>query len=260
MIEAIIKQIPLLSEFAFDDLTINKLSGLTNKNYLIETPKQKLILRIPRKSTNNFINRNHESYNANIAQQLGIAPKTLWRGSNDLTGVSLTEFIDKATPPTLNDKAILEKLAKALVTIHRGKKTFKGTLDNHNIAIRLKQYFELCTTNQQHLLNDNYEKTLSLLAEPFYDRPAVSSHIDLVTENSLLKDGKLWIIDWEYSAMASPFWDIALICNSGKFDALQSEIFLKMVLENTQVKDLQRLNEYRFITKAVSDCWQAAFL
>lgn len=254
------KEIPLLSGFTFDDVDIQKLSGNTNNNYLITTPDQQYVLRIPRKSTDVFINRANETHNAVIAQALNIAPKNLWRGSGKYVGTSLTEFINHSEHPKNNDLQIIEKLAKTLGNLQSNNKPFKGLLDNQKIAKHLKQYFRLCSVEQKKALKAKYDKALLLLGSQRSNRPAVPSHVDLVPANILLQHEKLYLIDWEYSAMASPFWDIATVCNSYNFDANESEVFLKMVLKNYQTKDLQSLKEYQLVTKTVSDCWQAAFL
>ena len=258
MIEAIIKTIPLLSKLPFEDLKIQKLSGLSNKNYLISTQEQKYVLRIPRPSTNKFINRNNEAYNAEIAQQLGIAPKCLWWGEGDEKGISLSEHINNAKHLENNNQKAIDIFAKTLTTLQGSKKSFKGTLDNKGIAAKLKQYFKLCSAEQQKLLSSNYQKTLSLLESLPCDRENVPSHIDLITENILLQGNNIWFIDWEYSAMASPFWDIAIFCNSTELDSSRSKKLLKQVLDNVQNNDIQNLKNYRFITKTITDCWCSA--
>lgn len=260
MPRTILKTIPLLSPFASSEMQLQKLAGLSNENYLItikKNPKQKYILRIPRESSNSFINRENESHNAEIAEQLNIAPENLWRNTS---GISLTEYIESASIPYLGDSKTLEKMAKTLATLHDSKTAFKGVLNNQKISKSLTQYFKLCSTEQQQVLKADYQKTLLFLESVLCKRPAVPSHVDLVLENSLLQAEKVWLIDWEYSAMASPFWDIATLCNAADFNSTQSENFLKMTIKNYQKSDLKYLKQYRFITKTVSDCWQTAFL
>lgn len=258
-IEAVIKEIPLLSGLSFDDINIKKLSGLTNRNYHLITSGQHYVLRIPKKSTDVFINRANESHNADIAQALSIAPKNLWRGGGKLVGASLTEFIANASYLKSSDQQGIDNLAQTLVILQESKKTFKGLLDNQKIVQHLKQYFRLCSDKQQKILKAEYNKTLLLLGSQRSNRPVVPAHVDLVAENILQKHKSTYLIDWEYSAMASPFWDIATVCNSNNLDENESEYFLKMVLKNCQTKDLQSLKDYQFITKTVSNCWKAAF-
>ena len=259
MIKTILKTIPQFSDIPLSDLKLQKLSGLTNTNYLV-TPStgsiQKFILRIPRKETNSFINRKNESHNSTIAEQLNIAPKNVWR---EKSGISLTKYLENAITPNINNPQTLEKVANTLTTLHRSKKKFKGSLDNKKITKLLTQYFALCSKVQQRSLEPNYQKTLSLLKSPLSKRPAVPSHIDLVLENILQQNDKVWFIDWEYSAMASPFWDIATLCHSEQLDSAKSTELLTKVLIDCQLSDIEHLKQYRFIVKTFSDCWQSAF-
>ncbi len=259
ILKTITKIIPQLSGFSFEDLEITRLAGLTNQNYFIATPAQNYVLRIPREATNSYINRSDESHNSNIAQELLIAPKNVWRGTDELAGSSLTEFIQDASEANLNDKKQLEDFAKILSILHDSQQPFKGLLDNKKISKHLTQYFSACPTEQQKSLKDEYEETLFLLESPLSSRPSVPSHIDLVAENILLQNEKMWLIDWEYSAMASPFWDIATVCNANNFNVQQSEAFLKMMLQDYKKTDLQSLRHYQIVVKTISDCWQAAF-
>ncbi len=259
MPKTLIKKIPQFSNISLHDIKLQKLAGFTNENYLVTNivkPKQKYILRIPREPTNKFINRNDESHNTKMVEQLGIAPRNLWR---EASGISLTEYLENTLEPKIDDPRSLEKIAKVLATLHNSKAVFKGVLDNQEIAKRLTQYFKICTKEQQQSLKVDYQKALLLLGSSLSERQAVPSHIDLVLENILQQGNKTWFIDWEYSAKASPFWDIATFCNSAQFDSGKSVDFLKRVLDDYQQSDIECLIRYRFIAKTVSDCWQAAF-
>ena len=116
-IKKLFKAIPQLSEFSFSEIKLHQLAGLTNENYLVTItthPETKYVLRIPRTSTNDFINRNNESHNAKIAEQLGIAPKNLWRNT---AGVSLTEYLEDASAPKLSDftMAVCDRVRSLIV-------------------------------------------------------------------------------------------------------------------------------------------------
>ncbi len=295
MIESTIKTIPLLSKLASSEVQLQKLAGSTNDNYLITLtttiPEKKYVLRVPRESTNTFINREDESHNANIAHQLNIAPTCLWRerdSEGKLTGASLTEFIENRTPCTaeeLQKPNKLKSIAKALIILHQYKQQkFKGVLNKQRIAKLLKNYFLLCDKNQQKILASDYKKAQQALDNISDEtRPYVPSHIDLYPGNILLQNNNLktvllntteahpptftcpnlCLIDWEYSAMASPYWDIATVLNSASLDISKSKAaqgFLQSVFNNDHSdKDIECVGQYQFIIKTFNDCWQAAF-
>jgi len=293
MIEPILKTIPLLSKFSSSEMQLQKLTGLTNNNYLVTittTPKHKYILRIPRESTNKFINRKDESYNTNIAHQLGIAPACLWREKDSegkLTGASLTEFIENGrscTAEELQKPSNLKRIAEVLVTLHQHKEQkFKGILNKQRISKLLKNYYLLCDKNQQQTLASDYKKAQQILAKICDEtRPFVPSHIDLFPENILqqnkslkatllnpdeahpptLTGSNLCLIDWEYSAMASPYWDIATLLNSANIDIADSDSaqdFLRTVFYADYTdNDLKAVEQYQSVIRTFNNCWQAA--
>ena len=255
-----IKKTPLLSQLQPSEIHIQPLAGLTNKNYLLSIADKQYVLRIPQESTNRYINRNNEVHNAKIAQQLEVAPKILWQEKyqGQLTGLSLSHYVAKSQPISANDRQMLEKLAKTLRKLHSSKVSFKGLLDHKTISKQISLYFKSCSIKHQKQFNTDYQETLSLLKQiGKSDHSFVPSHVDLVKENILIKKENIWIIDWEYSAMASPFWDIATFCNAASFSENNANYFLEIILGRAQENDKKLLNMYRKITKTMTNCWKS---
>lgn len=266
-LKLLIKDIPQLSHIPLSEINFHKLSGLTNTNYLLETKDKKYVLKIPRELTSKNISRQYEAHNTDIVYQLGLTPETLWRekqGEN-LTGMSLVVAIENPQtlkPSSWEDSNIVSNVAASLKTLQASKQIFKGKLDHNDIAKYLNQYFNLCSKQQQEELQAERQQALDLLEKiKRCDRQAVPSHIDLVAENILQDENKLWLIDWEYSAMASPFWDIATVCNEAKFNDDASKSFLNKVLEDTNEEDdVKCLQTYQSLVKTVSHFWYAAYI
>lgn len=258
-IDTVIKEIPLLAKTTASEITIKKLSGLSNQNYLLTTPEQQFILRIPRNETNIYINRENEAVNHDISTHLDIAPKTYWRNK---AGISLTEYIQQAknlTQADLNDTVILTQIAKSLKRLYDSNKTFSGNLSARRIKKLLNHYYHACSSSNQLLLEKNYLNAIQTLDKLTDDHRLVPSHIDLIPENILLQEKKLWLIDWEYAAMASPFWDIAMLCNHGNLDHTKRAFLLDLLLENVTENDRQQLQHYQYIVQCMSECWLRAF-
>jgi len=263
-LETIFQGIPQLCKRPFSDIKCEALSGETNKNVLLSVDKQKYVLRIPRQTSNTFINREDEAHNSKIAETLELSPLNLWREvdiKQGITGLSLTSYMEHSRISEKSDfenPQFLKRISNLLITLHNSKAPFIGLLDKRRIAHALTQYFEFCNHKNKLLLKDAYKKSIKLLEEIKYDRPAVPSHVDLVKENILVTPDKIWLIDWEYSAMSSPFWDIAILCNSGRLEESTANTFLQSVLIDNHENDIQCLKHYRFITKTISDCWKSA--
>jgi len=265
-LESLIKRVPIFSALPSAEIKVKKLAGLTNNNYHLEANNQKYVLRVPRQSTNKNINRNHEAHNADIAYQLGLAPKVLWReeGQGGFTGLSLVVAIDQPRtlmPTDWNDAETVNAIADSLRFLQGSKHDFKGKLDHQSIAKHLNNYFQLCSTQQQEELQTELQQALKLLEDiKRHDRKPVPSHIDLVSENILQGENRIWLIDWEYSAMASPFWDIATIMNMGFFNEKKALDFLKSLIPDYTENDCRCLKKYQSIVSSISYFWSLAYL
>src|SRR5690606_24301184 len=71
-------------------------------------------------------------------------------------------------------------------------------------------------------LQDCREKLSPLLDEiSTIPVESVLCHNDLLRANRLYSRGKLWALDWEYCAMGSPWYDIAVVINGDELTADQ---------------------------------------
>ncbi len=81
-------------------------------------------------------------------------------------------------------------------------------------------------------------------------------HNDLLKDNLVLAAGKLYAIDWEYAAMADPFYELAVIVEGHGFTHQQQQIFLSAYLDrDAQPKDWWRLNHWRIIYAYLTVLW-----
>ena len=256
----IIRQIPLLNDTPNQEIRIRPLGGLTNQNYEVVTPALHAVLRIPQHSTHAFINRHHEKHNTQLVEQLKLAPATLWW--DEAQGLRLTQYIEQARPLSaqiLSEPRYLDALTHAMQQLQQSKQQFIGKLDQKAIIQRLKRYFEYCKPQQQKQLKIAYQEALALLDyETLFDRPLVPAHIDLVKENILVTKNKIWLIDWEYSAMSSPLWDVAILSNSLRLRRPQSEQLLQALVTPCNKRDFENLARFRIITATMSFCWEVA--
>jgi thiamine kinase-like enzyme len=261
LLEKSFNHIPELSAHTIDTFDINQLSGYTNLNFQLKNAQHDWVLRIPKEKTNGYINRIQEAYNAKIAFNLGLAPKCQWR---DNSGYSLSNTIKQSRSLEVNDLNNLERLKQLVTTLkqlHQSGQVFQGMVD---ITELLSRYYELMPKYKQHLLVDTYyDVTKKVKVVLKQSQKLVPSHNDLVLENILLDSHsypiRIWIIDWEYATMASPYWDLATLCNEGKFTEVQAENLLSLYQNKDQSLNLKVLSDYREILSALSIFWLAAF-
>jgi len=123
----------------------------------------------------------------------------------------------------------------------------------------LQQHFALLHEADRQRFRERLLQSEDLLARlDDADQGYVASHNDLVLGNLLLLRSRLCIIDWEYSAMASPYWDLATLCNAAEFDRQQSRRLLRAYCVGGASMKESTLFDYRNLLKLLSDCWMTA--
>ena len=79
-------------------------------------------------------------------------------------------------------------------------------------------------------MDQAFYRLLERLEEIGTDR--LPCHNDLVPENLILDaDGRLYLIDWEYSGYNDPMWDLASHLLESEFQPLEEELFLQYYFE-----------------------------
>ena len=251
-------EIPQLTASQATDFQISPLPGYTNRNYRLNNASDDWILRMPRAQTNQLIDRTAEAHNQTLAHQLGIAPQAAWRNED---GVSLTATITNSRNlqlTDLDDAGRLATIVEPLQRLHRSKLHFIGGLDLRNT---LRQHVELLQPTQRSAFATRLaqaERVLSLLDAQRLE--SVPSHRDPVLGNLLLGEQRCWLIDWEYSAMASPHWDLAILCNAAELDLAQSRRLLQAYCADGAAMKESILFDYRGLLKLLNDCWMAALV
>ena len=249
-------QIPLLDGFALEQFTITALPGYTNHNFRLFNVEHDWVLRLPRPATDQFIDRAAEAHNQALAHRLGLAPQALWRNA---AGVTLTPTLSHSRslqPADFDSEETLTAIVESLQRLHRSGLRFAG---RENLGELLSSHYQLLSARQRAPFVERMKQAQRILALLQYDeQPWVPSHRDLVLENLLLADRRLWFIDWEYSAMASPYWDLATLCNEANLDLRQSRRLLQAYCVGGAAMKESTLFDYRGLLKLFTDCWMTA--
>lgn len=255
IVEQVFSRASMLAEFSANDFTITPLAGYTNQNFRLYNHQHDWVLRIPRAKTDCFIDRDAEAHNQTLANQLQIAPQVSWR---DREGVTLTPTLSNSRAlcaADFDNDAMLKIIVGPIQRLHRSGVSFLGRVDLQQL---LTSHFAMLSGPDQQRLGPRLqqaERVLKLLLTR--DGDYVASHNDLVLDNLMFDDTRLWLIDWEYSAMASPYWDLATLCNAANLDLAQSQRLLRVYCAGGQVMEESILFDYRELLKLLSDCWMA---
>ena len=207
---------------------ITRLGGMTNLVHLVETKDANIIVRIPGEGTENYINRATELTNATAAWRAGISAEVIW--ADVKTGMMISRAIDgiETMTPTLfrTRSGSPMRAGKALAKLHNSGETFDFRFE---LFTMIEDYLKVLSTKDVNL-PDGYNDIVKaanpvkevLDANPI---PLTPCHCDPLCEN-FLDDGKnMWIVDWEYSGMNDPLWDLGdLSVEAGMDDTQEAEL------------------------------------
>lgn len=167
-----------------------------------------------------------------------------------------TEYIESAiTLDSTSIKTKFDKIAPILQTIHASGKELRGEFAPFE---EIKKYESLI---EEKIPYANYEavrkEVFSLekrLADLGVDRK--SCHIDLVPENFIESpQGRLYLIDWEYSSMNDPMWDLAALFLESEFTRQEEETFLSHYESEQTPVSREKIAIYKILQDAIWSLW-----
>ena len=205
--------------------TPERLGGLTNRVWRLG----EAILRVPGEGTQAYINRAHEAVAARAAAAAGVAPEVLYFDA--ASGLMVTRRVPDAVTMTPEGFATRTgapaRAASALRQLHRSGQTFPARFE---LFAMIDSYLGLLS-GKDVALPAGYHAVVheagavkrALAAHP---APLVPCHCDPLCENFLDTGERMWIVDWEYSGMNDPMWDLGDLSVEGNFDADQDAALL----------------------------------
>ena len=235
-------------------LSVEQLGGMTNQNYLVKTTNKQYIVKFFGKGTEKLINRQDEKYNLELLKDLDLDVKNYLFDIE--AGIKVNEYIESAiTLDSTSIKTKFDKIAPILQTIHASGKELRGEFAPFE---EIKKYESLI---EEKIPYANYEavreEVFSLekrLADLGVDRK--SCHIDLVPENFIESpQGRLYLIDWEYSSMNDPMWDLAALFLESEFTPQEEEAFLSHYESEQTPVYREKIAIYKILQDTIWSLW-----
>ncbi|MCY7153268.1 phosphotransferase family protein [Streptococcus mitis] len=235
-------------------LSVEQLGGMTNQNYLVKTTNKQYIVKFFGKGTEKLINRQDEKYNLELLKDLDLDVKNYLFDIE--AGIKVNEYIESAiTLDSPSIKTKFDKIAPILQTVHASGKELRGEFAPFE---EIKKYESLI---EEKIPYANYEavreEVFSLenrLADLGVDRK--SCHIDLVPENFIESpQGRLYLIDWEYSSMNDPMWDLASLFLESEFTPQEEEDFLSHYESEQTPVSREKIAIYKILQDTIWSLW-----
>jgi thiamine kinase-like enzyme len=222
-VRRVIAAIPVLASSTAQP---ERLGGLTNLVYRVGDA----CLRIPGKGTEEYINRANEAVAAREAAKAGVSPQVLH--FDDATGVMVTRFVDGAvtmSPERFRTRpGSPARAGEAFRKLHTSGAVFPFRFE---LFAMIDDYLKILSTKDVALPAGYHDVVReaagvrsALAAHPL---PNVACHCDPLCENFLDTGTRMWIVDWEYSGMNDPMWDLGDLSVEGGFDAAQDEEMMR---------------------------------
>lgn len=222
-VRATIGSIPALSGY---NGHIERLGGLTNRVYRLND----FCLRLPGKGTDAYIDRANEAVAAAEAARAGVAPEVVY--TDAASGIMVTRFIAGAVTMTpegfTNREGAVARAGASLAKLHRSGAVFPFRFE---LFAMIDEYLGLLATKDVALPH-GYDTVVAeakavraaLARNPV---PLAPCHCDPLCENFLDTGAAMWIVDWEYSGMNDPMWDLGDLSVEGGFTEAQDAALLQ---------------------------------
>lgn len=220
-------RIPRFEDVTRDALAVERLGGLTNLVYRITHGSESVCLRIPGEGTDTYINREVEGHNARVAAAAGVSPEVIYF---DAEGVMLTHFLDGYTTMTpeqfCTTPGAPARAAAALKRMHTCGDGFKFRFELFSMIDEYLGVLDSLGATLPFGYHDVVKEAKAVrtvLDEK--PNPLAPCHCDPLCENFLDDGERMWVVDWEYSGMNDPIWDLGdLSVEAGFSDAHDQEM------------------------------------
>ncbi|WP_306257158.1 choline/ethanolamine kinase family protein [Pararhizobium sp. IMCC21322] len=228
-VQQALRNVPRLSNVTLVDSQLVRLGGLTNVVHRVDLANETLIVRIPGKGTEEYIDRAVELNNAHAAALAGVSAEVIWGDAN--SGIMVSRCIENIvtmTPETFKERpGAPERAALAFRKLHQSGEEFQFRFELFSM---IEDYLKVLSGKDAELpegyseIVEAAEPVKTVLSEN--ESALAPCHCDPLCEN-FLDDGTLmWIVDWEYSGMNDPMWDLGDLSVEAGFTAEQDRAMM----------------------------------
>jgi thiamine kinase-like enzyme len=232
---AALERVPLFRNVRQEDIKLELLGGaLTNVCYKVTTGGAAYVLRLAGEGTSDYIDRAAEKHNARVAAEAGVNADVVYFDARD--GTMVTRFVEglcmNAGEGFGRDSGAPVRAARALKRVHSLGRLFRSRFD---VFAAIDGYLDLLRGWRTPVPEDYYEverrargMRMALEASP---AALVPCHNDPWPGNLLDADGpdgRIYLIDWEYSGMNDPLWDLADLSVEARFGPEQDRTMMEV--------------------------------
>lgn len=250
MAEGIIREelekIQFLCESVLGDsyCEIERMGGLTNHTYhVIMKDTREYVVRIPGEGTEDLIVRADEKISTELACDLDLDARCLYFGDD---GSKVTEYILNAvtmSADTLKEDIHIRQIAEIFKKLHTSGVDTGVPFEVFDMAA----CYEKIIKEKNVPMYGDYQEIKDIVIEIKDEIDSVCNiqmvpcHNDALCENWVTrgKEGRMYLIDWEYAGMNDGMWDLADVSIEAAYDHETDEKLLKEYL-GRDIEDVDR--------------------
>ena len=204
-------RVPLFAGVRRGAVEIEPLGSLTNMSYKVTFDGATYALRLAGHDTWEYIDRMAEEHNTRISAAAGIGAGVLYFDAR--SGTMVSRFIEgTAMQATVLrwDAGSLARVARTLRDVHDLGRDFRFRFDVFGMIARYRDLlYELRQPMPEGYASVERGMEATRRALEASPVPLVPCHNDPWPNNFIDTDGRVYLIDWEFSGMNDPSWDLA---------------------------------------------------
>ncbi|CCQ72678.1 choline/ethanolamine kinase family protein [Magnetospira sp. QH-2] len=233
--------------------------GEHNPVFGLRWDSKRVVVRLAEPARNQRIDRTRELANAEAAASCAVGPKVLYASAAD--GTMVTPWIDGMIPgeDDFRDPDLIGKAAAVLRRLHCSAATFSGELpplvflDNQERRIQKRN---LDIPDDLRSLTPHLRTMRSWVdTHPGQSAPC---HLDPIAANMVDTGQRIVLLDWEYSAVCDPIWDLANLGARNDFTADDDAVLIKSYCQEASPPEIWR--RYLFFKALCALNWALVYL
>ena len=258
-VQQVLTRIPGFEELQPGSYQVERLGGLTNLVYRIDCGADRYVLRIPGKGTEEYIDRKVEMHNARVAANAGVSAEVVHTDSD--SGVLLMRHLDNAVTMTAQEFAQRDgsaaRAGRALKKMHEWDEAFEFRFE---LFAMIDDYLRILDERKAQL-PPGYAEVVDSAAPlraalQLNPAPLAPCHCDPLCENFLDDGERMWIVDWEYSGMNDPLWDLGdLSVEAGFNEAQDAQMMLAYCGRDPLPAEVGRMVIYKAMCDLLWTLW-----
>jgi thiamine kinase-like enzyme len=210
-------------------------NGMTNNNYLCNVNDgSRYVIRVPGDGTDRLIDRLEEWKNHQQIKKLNLDVETIFFDKH--TGIKVSKYIDDFFPLIRRNTDRLTEVCRVLKEVHKSGIIF----ENKFFGLTKLHLYESIADEKLIGLHPDYYLIKTELHRrnigEYLQKHANWSpcHNDPVAENFLMDSNKkIYLIDWEYSGMNDPLWDLSAFSLENDLSYTEEKIMLEIYFDET---------------------------